>query len=97
MTDYFANVDRLKEEIKKERRWNMRCLAILAFHTTMQATRDNVRNYKWKIEDTASELKLSIGYVSESIKLAKAIGQNNSLIFLSRDEALKRIRNGEKV
>lgn len=97
MTDYYVNIDKLKIEISKENRWHLKCLAILTFHTAMQATRENIRNFKWRIEDSASELNLSIGFISESIKLAKALNKDSSLQCVTRDEALRRLREGEKV
>jgi len=94
--EYTGNPLRLKEEIKSERRWNMKCLAIFTYHTLMCATRENKRTYKWRVEDTASDLQLSIGFISESIKLAKALGTDDKLKFMSRDEALKKLRNGHE-
>ena len=89
-----GNPEKLRDEIRIERRWNVKCLAILTYHTLKCATKKNKRNYKWRVEDTATDLELSIGFISESIKLAKAMATDGSIKFMTRDEALKRLRNG---
>lgn len=58
-------------EIREERRWLRKALGIFSYHTLQQAKYENVRGNKWKVSDTANALHLSIGYISESIKLAK--------------------------
>lgn len=88
-------LDDLKTQIQNERRWYLKSLGILTFHTLMQASKTDKRNFKWRIGDTAKELDLSIGYVSESLKLAKAIGKDESLKFVTRDEALSRLKKDE--
>ena len=78
-----------KEEIKHEKDWYQKCLLITSFHTTEAAKKEDKRNNKWTIKDTARELELSIGYVSESIKLVKC-GIN--IEKMTREKALERIR-----
>lgn len=57
------------------------------FHKEECSKRSDKRNDKWRISDTAKILGYSVGYVSESIKLA----QSDSRIIskLSREMALK--------
>jgi len=57
------------------------------FHNEECSKRSGKRNDKWRISDTAKILGHSVGYVSESIKLA----QSDSRIIskLSRENALK--------
>ena len=86
-------IENLKKQIKDEKRWNVKCLGILTFHTMMQVTRENVRGNKWRVEDSARELGLSVGFISESLKLAKALGQNDKLKYFSRENALNYLRN----
>ena len=84
------------EEIKQEKHWTRKCLGILTIHTTQQASRENTRGVKWKIADTAALLGLSIGYVSESIMLAKGLAKyNGKLDRMTRERALKFIREWE--
>ena len=87
-------IEELKKEIKEQKRWSSKCLAILEYHTLMEASRAGVRNHKWKIKDSADELNHSVGFISESLNLARAIEKNPRLKDLTREEALKRIRNG---
>lgn len=87
-------------EIKSERRWLRRCLGILTLHTLQQATKENTRGVKWKVSDTAKLLGMSVGYVSESIALAKASTKNGGIEKLTRDNALKflkeqKVANGD--
>lgn len=85
--------------IRSERRWHSKCLGILALHTLQQATKENTRGIKWRVQDTANLLQLSIGYVSESLALAKAIAiaknkynMNGELEKMTRDQALRVIK-----
>lgn len=85
-------MDHLKLQIENERRWNIKCQSILLFHTLMEQTRDGTRGNKWRIEDTAKELNLSAGYISESIRLAKELGKNDRLKYFSRENALNYLK-----
>lgn len=82
----------LVEEIKKEKKWFRKCLGILALHTLKQAQFDDVRGTKWKISDTASLLGMSVGYISESIQLALYNKVDGRLDKMTRDTALKVVR-----
>ena len=78
-----------KEEIKKEKDWFQKCLLITSFHTLEQSKRENIRNHKWTIKDTARELELSIGYVSESLRI---VVSGINVEKLTRDAALKLLK-----
>ena len=78
-----------KEEIKKEKDWYQKCLLITSFHTLEQSKRSNIRKEKWTIKDTARELELSVGYVSESLRL---VTSGINIEKLTRDKALRLIR-----
>jgi hypothetical protein len=81
----------------KEETWIFKCLSILEYHTNQCNGRSKTRGFKWRIEDTARELKLSIGYVSESIRLAKAFPQyDGRLEKLTRENALKILKEGKE-
>lgn len=82
-----------KEQIQNEKRWNLKCFHILSYHLSKCEEREGVRNNMWRVEDTARELSLSVGFISESLKLAKALGKNDKLKYFSRDNALKYLRN----
>ncbi len=51
-----------------------------------------LRRKKWSMRLTAKSLDVSIGTVSEAVKLAKAILEDSSLESLSREDALARIK-----
>jgi len=88
--------DDLIEEIKGEKIWSRKCYGILTLHTIYQASRDRTRGIKWKVDDTAKLLGLSIGYVSESIKLAKAFPKfEGQLEKMTRENALKILKERE--
>jgi len=83
----------IREQIKLERRWNQKCLLISQFHyDRIEENGDNTRGHKWRVEDSARELNLSVGFVSESIRLARALGKYDTLKFYSRENALKFLR-----
>jgi hypothetical protein len=75
------------QTIKHEKNWYKKCQLILVFHEEECAKHSSKRNHKWKISDTAKYLSLSVGYVSESLKLA----QSDIAIIktLTRENALK--------
>lgn len=50
------------------------------------------RNPWWTLIDTAEYFEVSIGLVSENIKLHKAIDNNIKLIQFTREQALKAIK-----
>jgi len=89
--------ENLIEEIKSEKQWFRKCLGILTLHTLQQAKKENIRGIKWKVSDTAKLLQLSIGYVSESIQLAKSLPRfQGQLEKLTRDMALKILKEDEE-
>lgn len=88
-------IENLKEQIKNEKRWNIKCLSILTFHSFMETTRNGTRGDKWRVEDSARELNLSVGFISESLRLAKALGKNDRLKYFSRENALNYLRRIE--
>jgi len=92
----FMSEQELIAEIKNERRWFRKSLAILTLHTLKQAQKENIRGVKWKVSDTAKLLGISIGYVSESIHLAKHSDRFHGQIEkITRDLALKILKEDE--
>lgn len=85
-------IESIKQKIRDERRWNLRCDFIFTFHILMEETKSGTRGDRWRVEDTARELNLSVGYISESIKLAKALKKNDKLKYFSRENALNYLR-----
>lgn len=82
-----------KDQIKREKNWAKKCIAISIYHTNQTFHKQsNKRTEKWTIRDTANELELSIGYISESLKLAKSFEMNPELISKTRDAALKFVK-----
>lgn len=79
-------------DIKSERRWLRKALGILTLHTTEQASREGRRGHMWTVRDTARVLDMSVGYVSESLLLAKCFPKHPEFKDKTRDEALKLIR-----
>lgn len=75
------------EALQKERRWYKRVIIINLYHKQMI-----LKKKKWGQRETAKKLSLSLGAVSEAIKLATAILDDNSLESLTREEALLKIR-----
>jgi len=77
-----------KSDIHKESDWLRKCSLIFLFHgeRSMGTKRPN----KWKLLDTANELDYSVGFVSESIFLAKNIPLVDKC--KTRDEALSLLR-----
>lgn len=90
------HLEDLKKQISDERRWYHKSLGILTYHTLMQAQRLGKRNDKWRVEDSAKQLNLSIGYISESLKLAKFCAKIEDLKLLTREDALRKIREREE-
>lgn len=83
----------IKEKIKEEKEWHRKCELIYDYHLFEKAKHSSKRGEgKWKIEDTAKMLGLSVGLVSENIKLAKAMIRNDSLAKMTRENALKFIK-----
>ena len=82
------------DKIKEEESWSIRCKMIVHFHNLMKKRRNsNKRKVKWRLSDTAVALDISIGLVSESIKLNKLLQSTPDLAKLNREEVLKMIRS----
>jgi hypothetical protein len=75
------------EALQKERRWYKRVLIISIFHYKMK-----MKNRKWSLRHTAKRLQLSVGTISESLLLAKALNEWPQLEELSRENALLQLR-----
>jgi hypothetical protein len=76
-----------QEALAKERRWNKRVLIINLFHMRML-----LRKKKWSLRKTAKKLNISLGQVSESIRLARAILDRPELELMKRNDAMKEIK-----
>ena len=55
------------------------------------------KNSKWKVSDTARYFEVSEALVSENLKLAVGLVNDESLELLSRNAALNRIKHGPKI
>lgn len=84
--------DPMIEKIREEKNWLAKSLGIIAYHTLQQAGRENIRGKKWTVQDTANKLSMSVGYVSESIKLAKMSSRIN-FNGMTREKALEIMRS----
>lgn len=73
--------------ITKEKVWHRKALLIDIFHTTNSMADDH-----WTLRNTANELHLSIGQVSEDLRLAVLIRADESLTLLSRNLALRKLK-----
>jgi len=76
-----------REALEKERRWHKRALTIYLYHNLML-----LKKKHWTIRDTAKKLEMSIGMISESIRLATAMIDNPELEKMKRKDALKLIK-----
>ncbi len=69
--------------------WHEKCTIMALYHLTM---RNNMHNC-WTMKDTAEYFSVSLGLVSENIKLSNAIDEDNSLTkLLTRQKALDKIK-----
>lgn len=85
------------QDIQNEKTWWRKCISILVYHTVQQSKKSGKRNQKWRVKDTARELDMSIGYISESLKLAKYIPRyEGNLKKVTREMALKIIKDNDK-
>jgi hypothetical protein len=82
------------ERIKNEKRWLEKSFIIIAFHNSKCKEHDNTRGNKWKVSDTSNALGLSIGYVSESIKLAK-MSSKYDFSEMTREKALDMVKSND--
>jgi hypothetical protein len=81
------------EKIKEEKVWHVKCKLIHDYHKAMKEKHVDKRNYKWREFDSACQLGISVGYISESLRLYDAIEKNPLLKSLSREQALKLLRS----
>jgi len=84
--------DRLtfRERYKKEIRWEAKASVIELFHLLSKE-----RNKSWTIENTAKYFGVSSGLISEDLKLARAIHDDQLILQCpSRQKALKKLNNG---
>ena len=77
-----------KEFYNKTKNWDKRVLIIFLYHNKMILKHGK----KWTIRLTARKLGLSIGAVSEGIRLAKAIKDDKLNDCKTREEALIKVR-----
>lgn len=80
-----------KEKLEKEKRWCEKIFIIALYHNSKL-----YHNNKWKIIDTANYFDVSIGQISEALKLCEAIKKYPALENLSRNQALKKLRDIER-
>lgn len=77
------------EKFNNETEWDKRVCLVDLFHTRMCA------QYKgWTLEKTARYFKKSKSFVSENLKIAKAL--HNGLVANSRIDALRKLSNGKR-
>lgn len=77
-----------KERYDKEKIWHKKVLVMEIFHLTMCEKSKG----HWPIRNTAKYFDVSIGLVSENLKLADAINHRVDLETLSRKQALAKIK-----
>lgn len=91
-----------KDKYKLCKTWQEKANVIYLYHTLM-----HIKYPAWVITDTASHFEVSIGLVSENIKLANEMDAGNKRVIaaITREEALKHLpkrryaeeRNGFKL
>lgn len=91
-----GHLELLREEIRKERRWHLKSISITDYHRIQCDKFENIRGKKWTLLDTSNDLKLSLGYVSESLKLSKAFSDGIIVSSMTREQALDVIRGKVK-
>lgn len=80
-----------KERYDQETTWHGKVIVMELFHLAMRQ-----RQKWWTITKTAEAFNCSIGLVSENLRLAHAIHENEKILSCeSRQEALRRL-NGRK-
>lgn len=83
----------LIKQILEEDSWPTKCNLICNYHMLQQFDHPSSRGNRWTLEDSSKALGLSVGYISESIKLAREIVKNPELTKLSRNKALESIND----
>lgn len=80
------------EKYQRESTWHAKVIVMEIYHLTM-----NHRSKGWTLKRTAEHFNVSIGLVSENLRLAHALHINDKLLKCeSRNEALKKL-NGRNV
>jgi hypothetical protein len=81
-----------KEKYDSETIWHRKVLIVELFHLAQKNTHRRSTDKKWTQRDTARVLGVSVGLISENLKLAKAIHKNDSILSCeTRQEALEKI------
>jgi len=76
------------ERYKKEETWYGKAIIMGIYHTVMCQ-----KNKDWALIDTANDFQVSIGLVSENIRLALALDKDKNLINCkTRQIALEKIK-----
>jgi len=81
-------LERTKDEINSNSHWSRKVVAINIYHNSKLNA-----NSKYSLASTGRDLGLSTAFISEAIKLAKALPDNPKLIHLSRRKAIFMVRN----
>lgn len=77
-----------REKFHRTSEWHEKVIVIELYHLRM-----SVQNKRWSLSKTAQYFNVSIGLVSENLKLAKAIHDDVNFIKQpNRQEALKELR-----
>lgn len=80
------------EKYNSESTWHGKVLVMEIFHLAMR-----IRFSNWTITNTATEFGVSIGLVSENLRLANAIHTDDTILKCeSRQQALRKVTNGTK-
>ena len=80
-----------KEKYEQETTWQGKMTVMEIYHLAMSAN-----NPRWTITLTARDFNVSIGLVSENLRLAYSSHINPKILECeSRQEALKRLNNGK--
>lgn len=77
-----------KEFYNQQDSWSKKVLIIDLFHNKMLLKHGS----KWNIRRTAKSLRLSVGLISEGLKLAKAVKEDRLIDCKNRKEALIKLR-----
>lgn len=77
------------EKYKQENTWYGKALVMEIYHLAMKQRTEN----NWNLTNTAQHFGVSIGLVSENLRLADAIHSNSNFVKItSRQEALVKLR-----
>lgn len=76
-----------KEKYEAERRWSDKVMIMEIYHLTMSH-----RQKGWTLTKTATHFEVSVGLVSENLRLAKAMHKSDKFLRCeTRQEALKKL------